>query len=248
MSLFLRKKLTIITLIIYWVFLAIVSHIPIPELVYQARVSDKALHLVAYLVLSFLLWFAVKPEQKVNWRKITTWWVLLIIGVYAVVDEVLQGVVGRNCDMMDFVADMAGALVGLILFSILNFWSAFLCVTAITIFLITNVARANVTELMPVINLTFHLASYAFFTAVWIQCINLFWKLRAKSISKFLASLAAPLALLITVKSYSMVSGRFFTKRDIIVSIAAIVAVVSANFLFAYFGRRSQASDFLNLV
>ena len=240
----LRKKLTIITLIIYWVFLAIVSHIPIQELVYQARVSDKNLHLVAYLVLTFLLWFAVKPDQKVNWRKITVWWVILIIAVYAVMDEVIQGVVGRNCDMMDFIADMAGALAGLILFSILNFWPAFLCVNAITILLITNVARANVAELMPVINLTFHLASYALFTAVWIQCINLFWKLKAKSIRKCLAALAAPLALLITVKSYSMVSGRFFTKRDIIVAVTAIVAVVAVNFLFAYLCRRSQARTF----
>ncbi|MBW8000393.1 MAG: hypothetical protein FVQ80_00020 [Planctomycetes bacterium] len=244
MSVLLRKKLTIITLIIYWVFLAIISHIPIPELVYQARVSDKNLHLVAYMILVFLLWFSLRPEQKVNWRKITVWWVILIIGVYAVMDEVIQGVVGRNCDMMDFIADMAGVLAGLILFSIFSFWFSFLFVTAIVIFLITNVARANVAELMPAINLLFHFASYALFTAVWMRCMNLFWELKSKSIRRFLVSLAAPLALLMTVKFYSVFSGRFFSKGDIIVAVTAISVVVSVNFLFACFCRRSPARTF----
>jgi hypothetical protein len=52
-----RQKNIIAVLVIYWITLVILSHIPIPQVVYRARVSDKWFHFLAYLNLIFLLWF-----------------------------------------------------------------------------------------------------------------------------------------------------------------------------------------------
>lgn len=111
-----RRKLTIISLLLYWSGVFILTYIPVPQLVYKAQVSDKSLHFLVYLVLVFLLWFAISPNKKVNWRKAAVWWVLFVVVWYGVVDEWLQSYVGRTCDIMDFFADLAGTLAGLILF------------------------------------------------------------------------------------------------------------------------------------
>lgn len=235
----LSRKKTIIALTFYWVALFIISHIPIPQVVYLARVSDKTLHFVAYLILTFLLWFATGPDKKTNWRRAAVWWVLFIIFIYAALDEWTQGLVGRSCDLLDIIADMAGVFAGLVLFSFLSFWPAFLCVTAVTIFCITNVARANISELMPLINLSFHLLAYAIFTFVWLQCLKLFSLLKQKHIKALITQLALPLALLAVVKSYSAISGRFFALLDIIIAVAAIVIAVAVNSLIAHFRSNS---------
>src|SRR4030042_647093 len=101
MALSRRQKLTIISLLVYWPGVFILAHIPIPQLVYKAQVSDKSLHFLVYLVLVFLLWFTISPDKKVNWRKAAAWWVLFVVVWYGVVDEVLQGYVGRSCDIID---------------------------------------------------------------------------------------------------------------------------------------------------
>ena len=171
MTLSLRQKLIIISLLLYWPAIFVLAHIPIPQLVYKAQVSDKTLHLITYLILVFLLWFAVSPDKKVNWGKAAVWWVFLIMAGYGGVDELLQGYVGRSCDIKDFLANLVGVSGGLILFSFLTFWPALLAVTGITIFCLTNLARANLTELVPVTNAMFHLLAYAVFTMLWIRQI-----------------------------------------------------------------------------
>ena len=70
MAVSLRHKLSIILLAVYWPTFFIASHIPVPGLVREAGVSDKALHFLAYLTLAFLFWATFSPECKVNWRKV----------------------------------------------------------------------------------------------------------------------------------------------------------------------------------
>jgi len=187
-----RQKLTIISLLVYWPGVFILAHIPIPQLVYKAQVSDKSLHFLAYLVLVFLLWFAISPDKKVNWRKATVWWVLFVVVWYGVVDELLQGYVGRNCDVTDFFADLAGTLAGLILFSFFTFWPVLLVVMGTTIFALTNLTRANLAELLPITNAMFHLFAYGFFTMLWLQYIHLFLPMKAPKPKWMIAALALP--------------------------------------------------------
>ncbi len=238
MTLPLRQKLTIVSLLLYWPTIFVLAHIPIPQLVYKAQVSDKTLHLVVYLILVFLLWFAVSPDKKVNWGKATVWLVLLITAGYGGADELLQGCVGRSCDIKDFLANLVGVSGGLILFSFLTFWPALLAVTGITIFCLTNLARANLTELVPVTNAMFHLLAYAVFTMLWIRQI-LPLPSKTSMPKRLFIALAVPIGLLLVVKLFSVVSGRYFTVFDVIISGAGIaIAPVGYVFICSKCSRR----------
>jgi VanZ family protein len=239
MALSRRQKLTIISLLVYWPGVFILAHIPIPQLVYKAQVSDKSLHFLAYLVLVFLLWFTISPDKKVNWRKTAVWWVLFVVIWYGVIDEVLQGYVGRSCDATDFLADLAGTLAGLILFSFFTFWPLLLVVTGTAIFILTNLIRANLDELLPVTNAMFHLFGYGLFTMLWIQYIHLFLPMKKAPKPKWIiTALALPIGFLLIVKSFSIIFGKDFGGKDVIVAIAGITAVVATMYLIALLRQR----------
>lgn len=231
----LRQRLIIISLLIYWPAIFIVAHIPIPELVYKARVSDKSLHFLAYMVLVFLLWFAISPDRKVNWRKAAVWWVLLVVVWYGVLDELLQGYVGRMCDARDFVANLAGALASLILLSIFSFWSASLLVAGIGLFLLTNLCRANLADLLPITSLLFHLLAYGLFTMLWIRYMYLFLSLKAPQRKWLFGALSLPIAFLLTVKLFSVILDKNFSVQNVVISCVGIAVAVMAVYLTALF-------------
>jgi len=237
MALSLRQKLTITSLVIYWPTIFYFAHIPIPRWVYEAGVSDKSLHFLAYLLLVFLLWFAIRPGKRVNWRKAAVWWILFVAVWYGVIDELLQGYVGRSCDIMDFFANLAGALTGLILFTFFTFWPAFLVVTGITVFLSTNLAQANLAELAPVTSAILYLSAYGLFTMLWIRCMHLWLSLKAPQPKWLIAALVVPAGFLSTVKLSSVILGRDFEVLDVIISAAGIAAVVITIFLTVLFRR-----------
>jgi len=157
---------------------------------------------------------------------------------YGVFDEWLQVYVGRNPDVMDFFADLVGALAGLILLSIFSFWSASLVVTGITIFLLTNLARVNPANLLPITNTVFHPFAYGFFTMLWIRHIHHFLSIKAPQLKWLIVTLALPTGLLLVVKIYSVISGRYFGIWDVVLSAAGIAAVVVTIFLTALLRRR----------
>jgi len=239
-----QQKLIITSLLIYWPAIFVLAHISIPPLVRKAGVSDKILHFIAYLVLVFLLWFVVSPDRKVNWRRAAAWWVLLITVWYGVVDEVLQGfVAGRSCDVRDFFADLAGVVAGLILFAFFSFWPAFLVVTGITIFALSNLTRVNLVDLLPVTNVVFHLFAYAFFAMLWIRNIHLFLPLKAPDLKWLILASVLPTGLLLAVKVFSVISGRGGTIQDVIIAAVGIAAVVITIYLIGLFRcRRTQRS------
>jgi len=231
MAVWRRQKVTIILLVFYWLSFFILAHIPVPALVSKAGVSDKGLHFLAYLILVFLLWFAVSPDQKVVWRKAGVWWVFIVITGYGAVDELLQGFMGRNCDVMDVVANMAGTFTGLILFSVFSFWPAALLVTGTVIFGITNIARSDLAELVPITNAIFYLFAYAIFTMLWSKILNFkfqisnFKSLKPPKLKWLITVLAGPTVLLLTVKLFSLVLGKGFGLREVIISVGAIATV-----------------------
>jgi hypothetical protein len=188
------------------------------------------LHLGAYLILVFLLWFAVSPDEKVNWNEAAVWWVLLIAAVYGGLDEILQSFVGRHCDVKDFFTDLTSVTGGLILFSFLKFQPALLAVTGIIIFLLANLARANLTKLVPVTNTMFNLLGYATFAIMWI------WQIHPQASKtsrpkQLIIALMLPIGLLLVVRLFSIILGRYFTLFDVLISIAGI-AVVAAAYVF----------------
>ncbi|MBA7482046.1 hypothetical protein ES707_17527 [subsurface metagenome] len=257
MALSRRQKVTIISLVFYWPTFFILAHIPVPGLVRKAGVSDKSLHFLAYLVLVFLLWFAISGDKKVNWRRAGVWWVFFVATGYGIVDELLQGCVGRSCDVRDMVANLAGTLAGLILFSVFTFWPAALLVTGAVIFGITNIARENLAELIPVTFAMFHLFAYAIFSMLWVRYLrsqkpesvvcppsSVVCRLSSVLYPKWLmAALAVPIGLLLTVKLFSLVLGKVLGLREVIISVVAIAAVVAITYLIALFHKTQGRQD-----
>ena len=232
-----RRTAALVVLAVYWPTLFILAHIPIPRLVRSAEVSDKALHFLAYLILTFLLWFVFNPDRKVRRRKAAFCWVVLVAAIYGVVDEVLQGYVGRSCDVTDFGADLVGVLTGLIVLSLFSFWPAATVVLGIVIFGLSNVARVNPAELLPLTNAMFHLFAYAGLTFLWIRCISPVASLKPPGPKWMMAAPALPVALLLAVKGYSARLGRGFGIQEVILSVAGIAVVVGIVWATSYLRR-----------
>ena len=232
-----RQKITIILLVLYWLSFFVLAHIPVPGLVRKAGVSDKGLHFLAYLILVFLLWFTISPDQKVVWRKAVVWWVFILLTGYGVVDELLQGFTGRNCDVTDIVANIAGVFTGLILLSAFTFWPAALLVTATVIFGITNITRANLAELVPVTNAMFHLFAYPIFSMLWICYMRLYLSIKPPALKWLITALAGPIVLLLSVKLFSVILGKGFGLREVIASLVGIAAVITIIYLIALFHK-----------
>jgi VanZ family protein len=237
-----QQKIAACVLVLYWPALFMLAHVPIPQVVQEANVSDKGLHFLAYLVLTFLIWFAVSGDRKVKWRRAAPWLVLFIIVMYGILDERLQSyVAGRSCDVRDFITDLAGALAGLILSSFLTFWPAGLLVAAALIFCVTNITRVNLADLLPVTNAVFHLVAYAILTVLWINCIHLFSAAKAPKVKWLMVAFSGPAGFLIIVKLFSAITGKDFALYDIIISVGAIAAVVAVFYVGALF-RKAHGS------
>jgi len=71
-----RQKAVVAVLVLYWPTLFVLAHIPVPQVVRRAHVYDKSLHLLAYMILTFLLWSAIKPLERVCWRRAAVWCLL----------------------------------------------------------------------------------------------------------------------------------------------------------------------------
>lgn len=96
------------TLVVIWIILATLTHIPVPASVPQIRYSDKLVHLIAYFPLGLLL-----PSCHVRGLSLR-WKCVLWIAAYGVLDELLQIPVGRTASLADWLADVLGATLGAI--------------------------------------------------------------------------------------------------------------------------------------
>ena len=244
-----KQKLPIIPLLLYWPALFILMHIPIPQIFLEnmPNVSDKTLHYMAYLILVFLLWFAISPNKKVNWRRATAWWVIFIIMGYGAADEWLQGYVGRSPDIMDFVADMAAALTGMILLCLFPFWPALLVLTGAAIFVLTNFMQANQADQLSLINTIFHLFAYIIFSLLWIRYMYDLASVKAPQLKWLIGAFAMPMVFLLGVESFSAITAGGFRLQDIIVSAIGIATVVGTIYLMALlrqcFAQKSSLID-----
>ena len=74
--------------------------------------EDKILHFIAFGLLGFLAMGAIraKGDTHHNWQ---VWLIVLLVGLYGVVDEFHQRFVpGRDASIYDIAADMAGGVMG----------------------------------------------------------------------------------------------------------------------------------------
>lgn len=238
-----RQILVAAALILYWSAIFIATHIPIiPRWAGLLPGSDKTLHFIAYLVLVFLLWFAINPESKVNWRRPAAWWLLLIVVWYGVIDEWLQMYVGRSADVRDFMADIAGALTGLAFLTIFNFRPACLILTGFGIFVMTNFFCANPAFEPHFVRLSFYFFSYAFFSLLWISYINHFLSLRPAEIKWLISSTAAPALLLLSFEVFCLIAGHNLNIPNFLAAFAGILTVVIPIFFYRFIWNKFLVS------
>jgi hypothetical protein len=223
--------------VVYGILLLVSLHIPIPKIVYKANVSDKWLHFLAYMNLFFLLWFSINPNRRANWRDRSIWLIIAGMLVFAWIDELTQPYTGRTYDIQDLAADAEGVLGGLIIFAFLSFWPSLLAVWAITIFGVATLISADLSKIAPVLNDVYHVLAYGFFTLIWGQLVNLY--LSPKTIiGRSSLIISAPFGLMLFVKVSSMLTGRYFTTGEMLLSSGAIVvAAIAASF---YVKKQSQ--------
>lgn len=115
-----KSKMTIISvsvLVIYWGFLAVMTSLPASNLP-SVELSDKLIHTGAFFVLGFLMVFTFSIQTRYRLLNERAGFFMLAAGLlYAAMDELHQMYIpGRSADILDFVADGIGLLLGLALF------------------------------------------------------------------------------------------------------------------------------------
>lgn len=223
MHLLRRHKSILTALGIYWPAIFWLTHIPVPEIARRSGMSDKTMHVLAYFVLTFLVWFAVSPYEKIRWNRLKTWVVAAVIMTYAALDECLQGLImERSSDIIDFLSDLLGMAAGLGVLSFFDFWPAMLTASAAFIFVVSTMS--NLPHLYPEYHLgsLFHFTAYAAFTFIWVQ-----HQQRCKSQCRLNLLLAAiiPVILLLAVVASAGFWGRNVSWTGISAAIAGICLV-----------------------
>ncbi|HEX3726400.1 MAG TPA: VanZ family protein [Pirellulales bacterium] len=105
------SKVALAMLIFYWACLVIGTHLPRGDDLIPPSVSDKFVHCTAYAILSVLILWNWSLRASLRWPQYLV--VVGALGMFAIVDEVTQIPVGRDCDHLDWIADMMGTLGGL---------------------------------------------------------------------------------------------------------------------------------------
>lgn len=111
-----KNKFLYIPLAFYWLVIFILTSLPgnsIPKMI--LGFSDKAKHFGAYLVLGFLLSFALHFQKKyIIFNKHSARFTFLIIFIYGLFDEIHQIFIpGRYFEWFDFLSDILGGLIGI---------------------------------------------------------------------------------------------------------------------------------------
>jgi VanZ family protein len=108
------KRISLAVLVVYWIALFAATHVPAVHPPLALVHADKMAHAGMYAVLALLLAVAWSQRAWVSWRAILA--VFALLAIYGVLDEVTQPMVGRSADVLDWLADMAGAIGGLAIF------------------------------------------------------------------------------------------------------------------------------------
>jgi hypothetical protein len=241
MKLLRRHKSVLLALGIYWPFLFWLTHIPVPALARQSGMSDKSMHVLAYFALAFLVWFAISPYEKVRWGKAKVWLVIVAVVLYGVADELMQGRVGRSADVMDFMADLFGVLLAMGVLSVFGFWSALLIVSAVFIFVLSDVSRLMTLSQYAVYATAFHFTAYTAITLIWIQWLERFSRFVCGKAGWLMASLAAPAGLLLAVKAAAPIWDRPFNVFDFAIAGFGICAAILVSWAVFKFSRKDSA-------
>ncbi|NLK41141.1 MAG: VanZ family protein [Planctomycetes bacterium] len=226
-----RHKYILIALTVYWPLVFVLTHIPVPDIARKSGLGDKLMHTLAYFMLTFLVWCAVSPYQRVQWRRAKMWWVIGAMAVYGAIDESLQGFVGRSPAVSDYLANLLGIALAMGLLSVFEFWSALLITAMACVFVISNLSNLPLLYPQFHLNTVFHFTAYAGLTLIWIQHLERYLPLRCNRAMWLAVALSLPVAMLAVVS----ISGPWFGKTiwwtDVVTAAVGIVGAVLSSWL-----------------
>ena len=105
------RRLTTAVLVVYWVALAVGTHLPrAPIIPFQQ--GDKLMHAAAYAVLAMLAGVCWSAWRGPLCRRELTL-LVTVLAIYAALDELTQIPVGRDGDWRDWLADVFGVTCGI---------------------------------------------------------------------------------------------------------------------------------------
>lgn len=109
-----------------WLVLLVSTHLPVQEVralvgELQKSGNDKPLHLASYFVAALLTAAALAASIRWTFRVAVTLAASLLL--LAAVDEWTQPLVGRTCDLFDWLADAIGIGLAVVLVSVIVRWS-----------------------------------------------------------------------------------------------------------------------------
>jgi VanZ family protein len=125
-----RAKLLALVLSLYWLMIFAATHLPLRNvrlkhvrylgnLVLDSHVLDKVAHVGAFAGLAFLLTWLGKAAGGRRWKLFAG--VLGLAAAYGIFDETTQALVrDRTPDVLDWLADMVGAWLGIIGFVVVR--------------------------------------------------------------------------------------------------------------------------------
>jgi hypothetical protein len=147
----------------------VLAHLSIvPGWILRTEMSDKTIHYLGYLLLTYLWWFSwsPRPGRKLQFGLIT----LIILAFYAAIDEYLQAFVRRSPDIHDFIADMSGVLTVLSLVFFLGFRTVSVIVLSLIIVVLTSLSKYDPLGMFPAIDIGFYF--FVYFLIAWL-CVSL---------------------------------------------------------------------------
>jgi VanZ family protein len=120
-SFFSWRRLAVLACTVYWGLLLTGTHLPrLPQPIVLSSGLDKICHFIGYAGLAFLL-SAVWRAWISRGRAIPLRGYLIVVclaAFYGAFDELTQPLVGRTCELGDWLADVSGAVFGCALFSL----------------------------------------------------------------------------------------------------------------------------------
>ncbi len=104
-----------VSLAAFWLLLFVLTTLPGSSLPHF-KINDKVLHFASYFILSVLLNCSLRLQNKYPAaRKYSVLITLIITALYGMLDELHQELIpGREADIKDWIADMAGATLGML--------------------------------------------------------------------------------------------------------------------------------------
>jgi len=115
-----KSKLPVMGLCVYWPTIFIISHIPKRYVPRDVTVSGRAVHILAYFVLTLLVFISAGSAGSASFGRKKTWILISIIACYAAFDEILQRFIeGRSGSPVDWAVDVFACLLCVVVLRLL---------------------------------------------------------------------------------------------------------------------------------